>query len=464
MEKYNLNYPNAYHELKSSHFGNDFKFGVATAAYQVEGAYMDDGKGLSIWDDFVRKKGKIKNGGQGNIACDFYYRYPQDLQLMHQMGIKNFRFSIAWPRIFPEGFGAINPKGIEFYQRLIDECLKWEITPWITLYHWDLPKRLEELGGWSDRMIINRFGEYVDYVTGKLQNVPHWMIFNEPTSFISLGYLLGIHAPGKRGIFNFLKASHHANLAMALGGRIAKANQPNSEVGTTFFMVDVHPYGNTIQHQKAAERFDTIVNRLYIEPSLGLGYPKDSLPILERMEKYMLPDDPKNIQHKFDFIGLQNYTREIIRHNIIIPIIWAKPVFAQKRKVEKITTMNWEVYPEGIYHTLHRLAAYKGIDKIYITENGASFDDQPIYAGADAIDDIVNDVDRIDYLQSYLVQVLRAKQEGIPVKGYFVWSFMDNFEWAEGFTKRFGLVYVDYPSQRRIVKESGKWFSRFLRE
>jgi len=444
--------------MNSSDFGKDFIWGAATASYQIEGAWNTDGKGVSIWDVFSHTKGKIKNGHTGDVSCDFYHRYPADLDLLKSLGFKHFRFSLAWTRLFPHGIGSKNQAGIDFYHRLIDACLQRGIEPWVTLYHWDLPQALQAQGGWENRAIIDWFGQYADFATRTYgDRVKYWMIFNEPTSFVCLGYLIGIHAPGKRGLGSFFRATHHANLTMAEAGRITKSNCPRAEVGTTFFTADVQAYRPVLKDQKAAARLDVILNRLYLEPSLGLGYPIDDFEALRKIEKYFKAGDDQKIKHTFDFIGLQNYSREVVKYALFPPVIWAKRMTPEKRAVnpENITKMGWEVYPEGIYHLLTRFARYPNVKKIYITENGASFHDI-------LIDNRVPDEKRIRFLEGYLEQVLRAKQEGVPVKGYFVWSLMDNFEWAEGFEQRFGLIYVDFPTQKRVVKDSGKWFKAFL--
>jgi beta-glucosidase len=446
-----------YQNFSRESFGKDFVWGVATAAYQIEGACDLYGKGPSVWDKFSNTKGKIQTGETGNIACDFYHQYESDLELLNSMNFKDFRFSISWPRIFPEGTGKINQQGVDFYHRLIDKCHQLGITPWITLYHWDLPQALEDKKGWVNRDIIDWFSEYVNFCTKEYgPKVKHWMILNEPVAFTALGYLVGMHAPGKKGLGKFLPAVHHAALCQAEGGRIVRANVADAQVGTTFSCSHLDPYKQKPKHIKAAKRIDAILNRLFIEPSLGLGYPVDAIPALKRIKKYYKPGDEEKLKFEFDFIGIQNYTREIIKYSLFPPIIWAKQVPAQKRNVE-ITEMNWEVYPEGIYNLLKKFSSYKGVDKIYISENGAAFKDEVID------NEFVHDFQRTDYIKSYLKQVLDAKNDGVNVKGYFYWTFLDNFEWAEGFRPRFGLVHVDFNTQQRIIKDSGHWFKDFLK-
>lgn len=443
--------------LKKSDFGKDFVWGVATAAYQIEGAWNLDGKSPSVWDTFTHKKGKIKTKENGDVACDFYHKYREDIALMKQMNLQASRFSLAWSRIKPNGTGDANPKGVDFYHRVIDASLEMGVEPWITLYHWDLPQILQDKKGWVNRDIVAWFAEYVDFCTRTYgDKVKNWMVLNEPMAFTALGYLVGVHAPGKRGLNNFGAAAHHAVLAQAEGGRIARQNVRNGHIGTTFSCSHIMPASNTEADLKAAERSDAFINRLYIEPLLGLGYPTKSLPVLSKIEKFIKEGDEQKMQFDFDFIGIQNYTRILTQNFPLIPFLRANELPAHKRNAPH-TDMGWEVYPEGIYHLLKKFAAYPGVKKLIVTENGAAF--------PDALEgDQIHDSKRTDFLQRYLAQVLRAKQEGVNVQGYFVWSFMDNFEWAEGFRPRFGLVYVDYPTQKRYLKDSGKWYQGFLRQ
>jgi beta-glucosidase len=437
-------------------FGRNFKWGVSTAAYQIEGGYNAGGKGLSIWDTFSARKGTIANGHTGNNACDFYNRYSEDIALAKKIGIPNFRFSVSWARIMPSGTGAINQEGIEFYNKLIDECLGQGIKPWLTLYHWDLPHELELRGGWTNREIITWFSEYVEVCAKHFgDRVHHWMVMNEPMVFTGAGYFLGVHAPGKRGLKNFLPAVHHAVLCIAAGGRILKALLPDAEIGTTFSCSYVQPQTDSVKDIAAAGRADAMLNRLFIEPLLGMGYPEAEVPVLKKLRKYFQPGDEESMMFNFDFIGIQNYTREVVKYSVITPYLNAVIVNAKNRKVP-LTAMGWEIYPPAIYHMLRKFNAYEGIKKIYVTENGAAFPDK-VENGE------VNDAQRVEYLDSHLRQVLKAKDEGIKVKGYFVWTLLDNFEWSEGYHPRFGLVHVDFETQKRTIKSSGYWYKAFLK-
>ncbi|HVY74896.1 MAG TPA: GH1 family beta-glucosidase [Puia sp.] len=437
-----------------SDFGNEFHWGVSTAAYQIEGAHDADGKGPSIWDVFSRQKKKILNNHHGNTACDFYNRYAGDLELLAALHIPNYRFSISWSRIFPSGIDKINQRGIDFYHRLIDRCLKLNITPWVTLYHWDLPQALERKGGWTNREILYWFSEYVACCIRNFgDRVPYWMVLNEPMVFTGAGYFLGVHAPGRKGLANFLSAAHHAALCQAEGGRIIRSLNAKLKIGTTFSYSHIEPYRQLERDYRAAKQTDALLNRMFIEPLLGMGYPVDSVKILRRIENYFKAGDESKLAFDMDFVGLQNYTRELVRYAPLMPFVKAKIIKASKRKAER-TLMDWEVYPPAIYEALVRWSEYP-VKEIIVTENGAAFQDEPV-------DGRINDINRVNYLRDHIGQVLLAKQAGVPVNGYFIWTLMDNFEWAEGFHPRFGLIHVNFETQERIVKESGVWYRDFL--
>lgn len=442
-------------ECTKKDFGENFKWGVSTAAYQVEGAHDLHGKGLSIWDVFTRRRKKIAGNHHGNITCDFYNRYIDDILLLDHLNIREYRFSVSWSRIMPTGSGEINPAGIDFYNRVIDLCLQHKITPWITLYHWDLPQALEIKGGWTNRDIIFWFSEYVHCCVSHFgDRVQHWMVLNEPMVFTGAGYFLGVHAPGKKGLNNFLAAAHHAAMSQAAGGRIIKEWNPCSKVGTTFSYSHIDPASNREKDMLASNKVDALLNRMFIEPLLGLGYPVNELKILQRIEKFIRAGDERNMAFEMDFIGLQNYTREVVQYAPFMPFVKAKIIKADKRGVDR-TVMNWEVYPPAIYHALRRINDYAGVKEIMVTENGAAFKDE-------LVDNTVRDTRRIDFLKTYIAQVLRAKKEGVNVTGYFVWTLLDNFEWAEGFHPRFGLVHVDFETQKRTLKSSARWYSEFI--
>jgi beta-glucosidase len=441
--------------LKASDFGKFF-WGTATAAYQIEGAWKEDNKGISIWDAFTHNEAhKIKNKANGDIACDFYHQYPGDINLVNQLGFNSFRFSISWPRVMPLGTNEVNIKGIDYYQRIIDTCLEKNIEPWITLYHWDLPQALEDKGGWLNRDIVGWFSEYC-YLCAKAfgDRVKHWIVINEPMSFTMFGYGIGIHAPGKIGLDSFFQAAHHAALAQAEGGRAIRAVRGNSaHIGTALSCSPIYPFNPESKHDvRAAKRIDAFVNRMFIEPTLGMGYPYQQAPIMHRIDKYMHAEDEKKLAFGFDFCGLQHYFRIVLKGSPLIPLLNGYQV--KPSKLGNTTTMNWEIFPEGIYQIIKQFQEYP-LKEIIITENGAAFQDV-------LQDGKVNDVSRIQYFKNYLSQILRAKNEGAPITGYFIWTLMDTFEWAEGYSQRFGIIYTDFTTQKRYLKNSALWWKEFL--
>lgn len=427
------------------------------AALQNEGAWNSDGKGPSIWDSFARRQGKIKGGGRPTVGCDFYHRYKDDLLLAKALGFTVFRFSISWPRILPEGTGRVNKEGIAFYHKVIDECLKLGLTPFITLYHWDLPLALEKEGGWTNFLILRWFARYATLCAEEYgDKVKNWLVLNEPFGFTSLGYMLGRHAPGRRGLTNFLPAIHHAALAQAEGGRILRAIVANAHIGTSFSCSEVLPYTNSPEDIQAAKRLDILMNRLFIEPTLGRGYPREDFKFLERLELYNSSwKYTGQMTFNFDFIGIQNYFPIVVRHNPLIPIIQASEVKASARKVPQ-TALGWEINPDSFYRILKRFWLYGGVREIIVSESGAAFRD-------DVVNGVVDDQARIEYYQGHLLALLRAKKEGVNVKGFFAWTLMDNFEWAFGYTARFGLIHVDFKTQLRTIKSSGYWFRDWLK-
>ena len=426
------------HALLKQSFGKDFLWGVAISAAQNEGAWNIDGRGASIWDQFAKRQGKIKGNGKPSVASDFYYRYKDDLMLVKAMGFNCFRFSISWSRILPEGIGKINKEGIAYYDRVIDECLQLGLVPFVTLYHWDLPAALQKDGGWASHQMLKWFTRFVQVCTDAFgDRVKNWIVLNEPMGFTSLGYMLGKHAPGKTGLSYFLPAVHNAVLCQAEGGRIIRANISRANIGTSFSCSEVMPFTQKEEDIKAARRADILLNRLFIEPLLGRGYPQepgftllDKLHLHNKAWKYT-----ERMQFNFDFIGISE-------------------VKAVTRKVPH-TAMGWEINPDSFYRMIKRFWLYGGVKQIIISESGAAFKDH-ISQG------VINDADRVQYFQQYLNAALRAKKEGINIGGYFAWTLTDNFEWAEGYQARFGLVHVDFETQLRTIKQSGYWFRDFL--
>lgn len=438
-------------------FGKDFSWGVAMAAQQNEGAWDAGGRGPSIWDTFCKRRGKIKDNGSPHTACDFYYRYKDDLLLAKALGFNVFRFSISWSRILPDGTGRINKEGVAFYHKLINECLVLGLTPYITLYHWDLPQALEKEGGWASYHILKWFGRFVTICTEEYgDKVKNWIVLNEPMGFTSLGYMLGKHAPGKKNLSLFLSAIHNAALAQAEGGRIVRSIVSKAHIGTTFSCSEVMPYTSKPADVAAARRVDILLNRMFVEPALGRGYPQeegfvllDKLHMQNKAWKYT-----DRLKFDFDFIGVQNYFAITIKHNQIIPYVHASEVKAAARKVPH-TALGWEINAESLYRMLKRFWLYGGVKEIIISESGACFKDK-------LVNGVVDDKERIQYFNDYLQAALKAKRKGINVKGYFAWTLTDNFEWNEGYKARFGLVHVDFKTQLRTIKNSGYWWRNFL--
>ena len=442
-------------DLAKADFGNDFTWGVAHASYQVEGSWNVDGKGPSIWDTFTHGGGRIRGKDTGDVACDFYRRYEDDTDLVRTLGFDAQRFSISWPRILPEGTGRVEPRGLDFYDRLVDACLERGIEPWPTLYHWDLPQALQDRGGWANRAVVGWFEEYVATVTERLgDRVSNWMVFNEPCSFLCVGHLLGYHAPGTRSLRKFLAGTHHANLAQAVGARVVRANVADANVGTTHITTPTITAGDTERDRKARASMDALLNRVFWEPNMGLGYPVDDAPFLAGVDRYRQAGDDEALLVDWDFVGVQYYQRQRVVP-LPIPKLHGIPLPRKDFRRYEITAMGWEVQPEGLYDSLARWHAYGTVPKLLVTENGAAFPDR-------LVDGRVRDDRRVAFYEAHLAEVRRAIADGIPVEGYFCWSLMDNFEWAEGYDPRFGIVHVDFATQERTVKDSGRWFQRFL--
>lgn len=451
-----INISELQHNIKL--YGDDFLWGVAMAAAQNEGAYTAGGRGLSIWDTFSRRQGKIKGDAKPYQACDFYYRYKDDLMLVKALGFKVFRFSISWSRILPEGMGRPNREGVAFYHKVIDECLQLGLIPYVTLYHWDLPQALEKEGGWTSHMLLKWFSRFVTVCMEEYgDKVKDWIILNEPMGFTSLGYMLGKHAPGKIGMGNFLPAVHNAAMAQAEGGRIVRGLVKDAHIGTTFSCSEVVPFSSRKEDVQAAKRMDILMNRLFIEPALGRGYPQeDGFVLLDKLHLHSKAwKYTERMTFNFDFIGIQNYFPITVKNNPLIPYVQASEVKASTRKVP-YTDMGWEINADSFYRVLKRFWLYGSVKEIMVTENGAFFKDT-------LTNGVINDQERISYYKQYLHAMYKAKQEGVNVKGYFAWTLMDNFEWAEGYNARFGLVHVDFKTQLRTIKNSGYWWRDFLK-
>jgi beta-glucosidase len=446
--------------LKASDFGEGFFWGASISAAQTESAAELDGKGPSIWDEFCKTdkrflfgRNHIKNRDHLANASDFYFHYKQDIDIVKAMGFKHFRFSIAWSRILPDG-ETVNEKGIAFYHEVINYCHELGITPWVTLYHWDLPQALELKGGWTNREILEWFRRFATVCVLSFPTVKHWMILNEPSVFTGAGYFFGKHAPGKTGFDNFFKAMHHATLCTGYIYRLIKDLNSSLQVGSTFSFTHVEGLGNSERNGKAAKTADLLMNRMFLEPLLGKGYPLGEIRLLDRLAANMKKKDEAMLEVRLDFIGVQTYTREVFKWNPFNPFLKLRQIEARKR-TNSLTAMDWEIHPPAMYHILKKLQAYETGIPLVITENGIALHDH-INGGE------VQDPIRIDYYSSHLEQVKKAMREGVDIKGYFAWSLIDNFEWAEGFHPRFGLVHVDFETKKRVVKQSGAWFKDFL--
>jgi len=435
-------------------FPADFIWGVATAAYQIEGAWDEDGKGESIWDRFSHTPGKIAHGDTGDVACDHYHRWREDVALMKELGLHAYRFSISWPRLLPEGRGRVNAAGLDFYSRLVDALLEAEIEPFITLYHWDLPQALQDRGGWPERATAEAFVEYADLVTRKLgDRVKHWITLNEPFVSAFVGYLEGRHAPGHSDLDEALAAAHHLLLAHGWAVPTIRRNSPGAQVGIALNLSGQTPASPIAADRAAAWQQDGMVNRWFLDPLSARGYPADIVQHYGNPMDFMQVDDLEAIAAPLDFLGVNYYTRGIVRSSVVTEAENApRTVFPNPDRTE----MGWEVYPEGLYEILGRLHFDYQFPALYVTENGAAYPDQIGPNGQ------VDDPLRVVFLKGHLAAAARAIEAGVPLRGYFVWSLMDNFEWAHGYSKRFGLIYVDYQTQQRVLKTSAHWYRRVI--
>jgi len=439
-------------------FPKGFQWGTATASYQIEGAWNADGKGESVWDRFVRQPGKIRDNATGDVACDHYHRFPEDVKLMRSLGMTSYRFSIAWPRIQATGSGPANEKGLDFYRRLVDVLLREGIRPFPTLYHWDLPQALEDAGGWPSRDTAARFAEYAAIVAKALgDRVSDWMIFNEPNVFTVLGYGLGIHAPGRQDFPAMLRATHVVNLAQGEAFRALRAAMPKARIGGAWNFNTFEPAeAKSEKDQDAARRHQLFWNNWFIDPALRGRYP-DAFPESDPAQIVGIqPGDLERTRAAFDFVGINHYARQIV--SAAEPSLGGElPGRPRGGEEGPKTDFGWEVWPKG-FHDVVVWAWNKYRLPIEITENGCAYNDGPDALGR------VNDTHRIDFHRGYLGALHRAIGAGADVRGYHAWSLMDNFEWAEGYTKRFGIVYTDFATQERIVKESGRFYAKVAAE
>jgi beta-glucosidase len=458
-------------------FPEGFVWGTATASYQIEGAVREGGRSPSIWDTFSRRPGAVDAGDTGDVADDHYHRYPDDVALLADLGVTHYRFSLAWPRLQPDGRGRINPAGLDFYQRLVDELLARGIQPWVTLYHWDLPQVLEDAGGWPVRDTAERFAEYAALVHDRLRDrISYWTTLNEPWCSAFLGYASGDHAPGRTEPAAALAAAHHLLLGHGLAIRALRDQDPAGTLGITLNLHPVEPATTAPADVDAARRVDAISNRIFLDPLLRGGYPADLRPDVAAVSdlSFVRDGDEQTIGAPIDLLGVNYYRRTIVREAAepAKPAEPAEPTRAVRDRspawvgsagVQEVfrglpaTEMGWEIDPGGLYDMLDRLQHDYGPVPLYVTENGAAFADAPGPDGG------VADPERVAYLDGHLRAAHRAIEDGVDLRGYFVWSLLDNFEWAYGYSKRFGLVYVDYRTQQRIPKDSARWFAQVTR-
>jgi beta-glucosidase len=427
-------------------FPKGFIWGAATAAYQIEGAWNEGGKGESIWDRFCHAGGKVANGDTGDMACDHYHRYKDDVALMKQMHLNAYRFSISWPRVMPGGRTKINQDGVDFYARLVDELLSKGIEPWATLYHWDLPIELQEMGGWTSTDVTNYFAEYAYQMAEKLgDRVKHWMTINEPLVAAFYGNLSGEHAPGFKDERIALQAAHGMLLGHGKAVRAIRDSRTDTKCGIVLSISPIEPEGDSATEFMLCEKIWQRNGQWFLDPLFKGSYPEETLYEYGRNAPRIEPEDMEIISTPTDLVGINYYFREVIGKN------------GRVRKVagSEYTEMGWEVQAPAFYRVLTRIQRdYPKLPPVYITENGAAFADVVLDDGS------VNDHRRREYIREHLYAVNRAIKDGVDIKGYFAWSLLDNFEWAHGYSKRFGLIHVDYKTLKRSIKESGKWYSR----
>lgn len=447
-------------------FPDGFCFGVATSSYQIEGAHDEDGRLPSIWDTFCRTPGKVVRMENGDVACDHYHRWREDIELMKRLHVGAYRFSVAWPRILPTGFESEpNEAGLDWYDRLVDGLLEAGITPWATLYHWDLPQPLQDMGGWPDRRIVDHFVRFADVVSRRLgDRVGHWITHNEPWVVSMLGYMNGEHAPGHTDWPEALAAAHHIMLSHGRAVPVIRANSPGSKVGITLNLCPGYPASPSAADADATRHFDGFFNRWFLDPCFGRPYPADMVADYQKLGRvpadglpFLRDGDIEEMGVDTDFLGINFYSRAILRSESVAEEDNAPRTIPEPTDEQK-TDMGWEIAPFSLRDLLVRLHADYPVQSLVITENGAAWPTGPDDDGQ------VRDTRRRAYLHAHLGACLDAMADGVPLSGYFGWSFMDNFEWAFGYEKRFGLVYVDYETQERTLKDSALWYATVARD
>ncbi|HLZ23450.1 MAG TPA: GH1 family beta-glucosidase [Ktedonobacterales bacterium] len=451
------------HVLRTTaRFPADFLWGVGTSAYQIEGAVQEDGRGPSIWDEFAQLPGAIARGETAEVATDHYHRWRDDVALLARLGVPAYRFSVAWPRVFPLGTGAINPPGLDFYDRLVDALLERDITPLVTLYHWDLPAALQREGGWLNRRTALAFADYAEVVARRLADrVQWWITHNEPGVVASLGYGQGLHAPGIADPQAAVVAGHHLLLSHGLAvERLRACLAPSARVGIALNLSPIYAADDLLETREQVQAIDTTVNHWFLRPLFKGDYPETLFPLLGTMPPPVVAGDMKVIAAPLDFLGVNYYARQLIQTPVRPP---TSRVALHPRQVVPVpgasyTETGWEVYPTGLADVLSLVHATYHPPALIVTENGAAFSEASEAAGD------IHDDQRIAYLQSHIESLARARHSGLPIQGYFVWTLLDNFEWTEGYHPRFGLVAVDRQTLERRVKASGWWYAAFLRD
>jgi beta-glucosidase len=447
--------PNAPNVFVAYQFPKDFIWGVATASYQVEGAWKEDGKGVSIWDTFAHTVGKVKGGDTGDVACDSYHRYKEDIAIAKKLNVKSYRFSISWPRIQADGTGKSNPKGLDYYKRVADTLQEANVRPLATLYHWDLPQALQDAGGWPNRDMVGRFTDYAEIVTKALADrISHWCIFNEPWVFVFLGYSRGEHAPALKDFSAAMHASHVVNMAQGQACKAIKAVNGKFQVGTAYSMSNCEPATRSVEDKAAADRAHAIGNVWFLNPPLQGEYPKAFEAGNPDEIMGVKAGDMELCKAPLDFVGINYYRRQLVA---AIPPGQGETAFganAFDATQGPLTDFAWEVWPDGFYELVMRITREYNKPVLEITENGCSYLDGPDAHGR------VPDPRRVEYLRGYISALGRAMKDGADVRAYHCWSLLDNFEWAEGYAQRFGLTYVDFRDQRRIIKNSGYWYGK----